>query len=54
MSIFGVILVLIFPAFCRIWTEYREILRMSPYSVRIRENKDLNNSKYGHILRSDG
>ena len=54
MSIFGVILVLIFPAFCRIWTEYGEILRMSPYSVRIRENMDQNNSKYGHILRSDG
>ena len=24
-----------------------------PYSVRMRENTDQNNSKYGHFLRSD-
>ena len=28
------------PVFSRIRTEYREILRISPYSVRIRENTD--------------
>ena len=27
-------------------------LRISPYSVRMRENVDQNNSKYGHFLRS--
>ena len=38
MSVFRVILVRIFPAFSRIRTEYGEILRISPYSVRMREN----------------
>ena len=42
---------LFWSAFCRIWTEYGEIL---PYSVRIRENADLNNSEYGHFSRNDG
>ena len=37
-SVFGVILVRIFPAFSRIRTEYGEILRISPYSVRMQEN----------------
>ena len=46
--VLGVILVLIF----RIWTEYGEILFISPYSVRMRENADQNNSEYGHFLRS--
>ena len=32
VSVFGVILLHIFPAFSRIWTEYGEI---SPYSVSI-------------------
>ena len=27
--------------------------RISPYSVRMRENKDQNNSENGHFLRSD-
>ena len=36
-----------------IWTGYGEILRISPYSVRIRENTDQNNSEYGHFSRSD-
>ena len=36
MSLFGAIVVYIFP----------------PYSVRMRENADQNNSKYGHFLRS--
>ena len=38
MSVFGVILVRIFPAFSRIWTEYGDIPHISPYSVRISEN----------------
>ena len=31
---------------------YSELLRISPYSVRMQENADQNNSKYGHFLRS--
>ena len=38
VSLFGVILVRIFPAFSRIGTEYREIRSISPYSVRMRKN----------------
>ena len=30
----------------------RHIIRISPYSVRMREKKDQNNSEYGHFLRS--
>ena len=40
--------------FSRIRTEYGEILRFSRYSVRIRENTDKNNSKYGHFSLNDG
>ena len=29
------------------------VLRISPYSVRMRENTDQNNFEYGHLLRSD-
>ena len=32
--------------------EYGEILRISPYSVRMRENTDQKNSEYGNYLRS--
>ena len=39
--------------FSRIWTEYEEILRISPYSVRMRENMEQKNSEYGHFLRSE-
>ena len=39
MSVFGVILVRIFPSFSRIRTEYGEILRISPYSVLMQENE---------------
>ena len=39
--------------FSCIGTEYGEILRISPYSVRMRENTDLKNAKYGHFLRRD-
>ena len=38
MSVFGVILVHIFPSISRIRTEYGEILRISLYSVQMREN----------------
>ena len=38
--------------FPRIRTEYEEILRISPYSVRMQENTDENNSEYRHFLRS--
>ena len=38
--------------FSRIRTEYGEILRIYPYSVRMRENKDQKNSEDGHFLRS--
>ena len=48
MSVFGVFLVRIFP----LWTEYREILRISPYSFQIWKNADRKNYKYGHFSRS--
>ena len=38
--------------FSPIRTEYGEILHISPYSVRMRENTDQKNSKYGHFSRS--
>ena len=38
---------LFWSVFSRIWTEYGEILGISPYSVRLRENTDQNNSEYG-------
>ena len=38
--------------FSRIWTEYEEILCISSYSVRMRENANQNSSKYRHFLRS--
>ena len=44
---------LFWSAFSLIRTEYREILRISLYSVRMRENADKNNSEYRHFLRSD-
>ena len=43
--VFGVIL-------GRIQTAYKEILHISPYSVRMREKADQNNSEYGQFLRS--
>ena len=46
VSVFGVVLVHIFP--------HLSVLRsISPYSVQMRENTDLNNSEYGHFSRSD-
>ena len=44
---------LFWSVFSRILTEYREILRISPYSARMRENTDQNNSKYCPFLRSE-
>ena len=43
---------LFWSAFSIIRTEYGEILCISPYSVRLRENAEQINSKYGHFLRS--
>ena len=42
---------LFWPTFSRIWTEYGEI--RSPYSVRIWENADKNNSEYTYFSRSE-
>ena len=39
-------------AFSHIWTEYAEILCISPYLVRMRENADQNNSKCEKFLCS--
>ena len=44
---------LFWSAFSHIWTEYGEILRISRYSVRMRENVDQSNSEYERSLRSD-
>ena len=38
--------------FSRIWIEYGEILRISPYSVRMREIRTRKNSVFGHFSRS--
>ena len=39
-------------SFSCIRTEYREILRISSYSVQMRENVDQNNTEFEHFLRS--
>ena len=53
MSVFGVILVLIFPEFSRIRTEYGAYLSVfSPNAGKCRKNADQNNSEYGLFLRS--
>ena len=36
----------------RIWTEYWEILRISPYSLQMSENTGQKNPKYGNFSRS--
>ena len=43
---------LLWSVFTRIRTEYREARSISPYSVRMWENTDQNNSEYGHFSRS--
>ena len=50
MSVFGVILVSIFPAFSRIRTEY--LFVFSPNAGKWGKNADQNNSEYGLFLRS--
>ena len=49
MSVFGVS----WSVFSHIRTEDGEIRSIFPYSVRMRENTDQENSKYGHFSRSD-
>ena len=44
---------LFWSAFFRIRTEYGEILRISPHSVRMRENVDQNKCEYRHFLRTE-
>ena len=44
---------LLWSVFSRIRTEHGEIQSVFPYSVRIRENTDQNNSEYGHFSCSD-
>ena len=58
-SVFGVILVRIFPAFFCIRTEYGEVLRISSYlsvfspnAGKWLKNADQSNSEYGLFLRS--
>ena len=43
---------LFWSVFSRIRTEYGETRSIYPYTVRMRENVDQNNSEYGHISRS--
>ena len=38
--------------FSLIWTEYGDIVRISTYSVELRENTDQKNIKYAHFSRS--
>ena len=38
---------LFWSVFYRIWTEYGDMWSISPYSVRMQENTDQNNSEYG-------
>ena len=44
---------LFWSAFSRIRTEYGEVLRISPYSVGMRENAEQNSSEFGHFLRGN-
>ena len=43
---------LFWSTFSGIWTKYLQILRISPYSARMWENADQNNTEYGHFSRS--
>ena len=36
----------------RVWIKYGELLCKSPYSIRMPENADHKNSRYGHFTRS--
>ena len=44
---------LFWSVFYRIRTEYCNIFPVSPYSVRMWENTDPNNSKYGYFVSSE-
>ena len=44
---------LFWSVFSHIPTKYGEIRSVSPYTVRMRENRNQNNSEYGQLLRSD-
>ena len=41
---------LFWSVFFHVWTEYGEILHISPYSVQMWEKTDENNSEYGQLL----
>ena len=41
------------PYYSRIQTKYSQILRVSWYSVGMRENADQKNSEYGHFSSSE-
>ena len=43
---------LFWSVFSHIRIEYGQILRISPYLIRMQENADQNNSEYRHFLRS--
>ena len=43
---------LFWSTFSYIRSEFEEILRISPYSVRLQKNVDHNNSEYEHFLRN--
>ena len=56
LSVFGVILVHMFPTFCCIRTEYGDtehLSVLSPIARKCEKNADQNNSDYGLFLRSD-
>ena len=38
--------------FSRTRTKYKELMHISPYSIRMRKNTDQKNSEYGHFSRS--
>ena len=40
---------LFWSVFALIWTKYREIIRISPYSVKMLEIMDQKNSEYGYF-----
>ena len=42
---------LFWSVFSRIWTEYGGVRSISPYSVRMREKTDQNNSECGNVLQ---
>ena len=45
---------LFWSVFSRIRTEYGEMWSVSPYSVRMQEKGDQDNSEYKHFSRSEG